>query len=189
MRCPTTRRASTIMTNSSVGGSGDNEIRFEDKKDSEEIYLQAQKDMNVLVKNNWTETIHNARTATIEESDETLTVSKGNRSVTVSKGNDTHTVSEGNHTVSIAKGNETYGVKGDARSDGYGGPETHTNSDAFTHKVTGDYTLEVGGNLTIKGHRQHQRQNRTGGTVAPRSFDIVRYQGWNGDDQPGGGRR
>ena len=41
---------STIKTLSSKGGGGTNELRFEDKKGSEELFIQAQKDFNVNVK-------------------------------------------------------------------------------------------------------------------------------------------
>lgn len=41
---------STLKTLSSKGGGGTNELRFEDKKGSEEVFLQAQKALNVLVK-------------------------------------------------------------------------------------------------------------------------------------------
>ena len=43
---------STIKTDSTKGSEGFNEIRFEDKKDAEEIYVQAEKDYNRVVKNN-----------------------------------------------------------------------------------------------------------------------------------------
>ena len=43
---------STIKTLSSKGGGGTNELRFEDKKGSEEVFLQAQKALNVQVKAN-----------------------------------------------------------------------------------------------------------------------------------------
>jgi type VI secretion system secreted protein VgrG len=46
-------------SNSSPGGGGWNELRFEDKAGSEEVYFQAQKDHNELVKNNETRTIGN----------------------------------------------------------------------------------------------------------------------------------
>lgn len=39
-------------SNSSPGGGGWNELRFEDKKGNEEVYFQAEKDHNELVKNN-----------------------------------------------------------------------------------------------------------------------------------------
>ena len=47
-------------SNSSPGGGGFNEMRFEDKKGEEEVYFQAEKDHNELVKNNESRTIgHN----------------------------------------------------------------------------------------------------------------------------------
>lgn len=49
---PAEQTKSTIKSNSSKGGGGFNEIRFEDKKDSEEIFVQAEKDFKRVVKNN-----------------------------------------------------------------------------------------------------------------------------------------
>ena len=49
---PGEQTKSTIKTNTSKGGGGYNEIRFEDKKDDEEIYVQAEKNYNRVVKNN-----------------------------------------------------------------------------------------------------------------------------------------
>jgi type VI secretion system secreted protein VgrG len=49
---PADQTKSTIKSNTSKGGNGFNEIRFEDNKDSEEIFVQAEKDFNRVVKNN-----------------------------------------------------------------------------------------------------------------------------------------
>ncbi len=49
---PANGTRSTFKTNSSKGGGGFNELRFEDKKGAEEIYLQAERDFNRVVKNN-----------------------------------------------------------------------------------------------------------------------------------------
>ncbi len=48
---PGEQTKSTIMGYSSKGGGGNNEIRFEDKKDSEEVYVHAQKDMTIKAEN------------------------------------------------------------------------------------------------------------------------------------------
>jgi type VI secretion system secreted protein VgrG len=47
---PGEQTKSTIKTLSSKGGGGSNELRFEDKKGNEELFLQAQKALNVNVK-------------------------------------------------------------------------------------------------------------------------------------------
>jgi type VI secretion system secreted protein VgrG len=136
---PTDMTKSTIKGMSTKsGGATANEIRFEDKKDSEELYLFAQKDMTVHALNDRTTnidhdetvTVKNARTTTISEADESLTVSKGNRTVKVETGNETHEV----------KGTRGVTVTGD---------ETHTNKAKYTQTVDGDYELTVKGKLTI----------------------------------------
>ena len=119
---PSMQTRSTIMSRSSKGGSAGNEIRMEDKTGSEELYLHAQKDMNVSIENAL--------------------------ATTVIAGNETHTVQKGDRTVDVQKGNETHNVKGTRALD-VTGDETHTNHAKFTHNVTGDYTLKVSGNLTI----------------------------------------
>ncbi len=136
---PGEKTKSTIKTISTKKGKAGNEIRFEDKKDSEELYFHAQKDHVILVENdrkkdvkaNETITITKDRKTTITEGNETLTVSKGNRTLTVTKGNETHSVSKGTRKLTVK----------DA--------ETHTNKDGFTHKVKKNYVLKVDGNLTI----------------------------------------
>jgi type VI secretion system secreted protein VgrG len=54
---PAEKTKSTIKSNSSKGGSGFNEMRFEDKKDSEQIFMHAEKDMDVRVLNDHREAI------------------------------------------------------------------------------------------------------------------------------------
>ncbi|MBL9051850.1 MAG: type VI secretion system tip protein VgrG [Tabrizicola sp.] len=56
---PANATQSGWKSNSSPGGGGWNEMRFEDKAGSEEVYFQAQKDHNELIKNNETRTIGN----------------------------------------------------------------------------------------------------------------------------------
>ena len=46
---PAEQTKGTIKSNSSKGGGGYNELRFEDKKDSEQVFLHAQKDLDVIV--------------------------------------------------------------------------------------------------------------------------------------------
>jgi len=141
---PTDQTKSTIKSNTSKGGSGYNEIRFEDKKDSEEIAVQAQKDMNVVINNNETRKVGFTKKS---NGDQTVDI-YNNRTVTLDQGNDTLEIKTGNLEVKVDKGNDTLSVKG-TRDVTVTGAETHTNKDAYTQKVTSDYTLKVSGNLTI----------------------------------------
>ena len=70
---------SGIKTHSTKGGSASNynELRFEDLKGSEEIFIQAEKDFNTLVKDN--------HSRTVKKGDENISVSAGNRSLSVKK--------------------------------------------------------------------------------------------------------
>ena len=136
---PANQTQSGIKTNSSKGGGGFNELRFEDKKDSEEVFLQAQKDFKINVLNDTTATVGH---------DETLTVQNA-RTRTVKDGDETVTLEKGKRTVTIQTGSDTLDVK-DTRTLKVGGDQTHSTGGNYEHKVTGNYELTVNGNLTIK---------------------------------------
>jgi len=57
---------STIKSNSSKGGEGFNEIRFEDKKGEEQIFIHAEKGLDIRVKNDRRELIGNDRHLIVE---------------------------------------------------------------------------------------------------------------------------
>jgi type VI secretion system secreted protein VgrG len=136
---PDEQTKSTVKTNSSKGGNGFNEIRFEDKKDSEELYFHAQKDQNIVVEHDRTKKVLNNETNEIKQ----------DRSTTIQEGNDTYVVAKGNRTFKVDTGNETYEVKG-TRDLTVTGNESHTNNANFTQTVSGNYSLKVTGNLTIE---------------------------------------
>jgi len=132
---PDDQTKSTIKSNSSKGGGGFNEFRFEDKAGSEEVYLHAAKDHTIEVLNDQTITVKNNRSATIQEKDETLIVDNGNRTVKVNKGNETHEV-KGTRDVTVT------------------GKETHTNKADYDMKVSGNFTLKVDGDIKIEASGQ-----------------------------------
>ena len=119
---PTNQTQSVIRTRSSPKGTAGNEIRLEDKKDAEEFFMHAQKDMKVDIENALT--------------------------TTVIKGAEIHTLTEGDRTVDVKKGKEIHNVKGTRALD-ITGDETHDNAGDFTHTVKGDYTLKVTGDLLL----------------------------------------
>ena len=92
---PANKTRTVIKSNSSKGGGGSNELRFEDKKGEEEVFFHAQFDYNKVVLNNETHTI---------TKDSTSTVKEGNRAITVTQGNDSKTVSAGNHKMDVSAG-------------------------------------------------------------------------------------
>lgn len=85
-----------------------NVLRFEDKKDNEEVLLHAQKNLTVEVENDEKRTIDNARTTLIKKSHDTYTLEEGNRTETIKQGNDTYSLDTGNREHTIKQGNDTY---------------------------------------------------------------------------------
>jgi type VI secretion system secreted protein VgrG len=63
---PDEKTKSTIKSNSSKGGGGFNEFRFEDKKGSEQIFIHAEKNQDIRVKNDCMETILHDRHLIVE---------------------------------------------------------------------------------------------------------------------------
>jgi type VI secretion system secreted protein VgrG len=62
---PAHKTKSTIKSNSSMGGEGYNELRFEDEKHKEQIFMHAERNMDVHVKNDSFENILHDRHQTI----------------------------------------------------------------------------------------------------------------------------
>lgn len=149
---PANKTQSGWKSNSSLGGGGWNELRFEDKKGSEEVYFQAEKDHVELVKNDetrtighdWvedvgndaTQTVGNDRTETVKN-DKFTTVDK-NRTVNIGV-NDTEDVGA-NRSLTVG-GNEARHVVGTAKED---------------IDINNFVTIGLAQKLLVKGGRQKQ---------------------------------
>lgn len=152
---------STIKTNSSKGGSGFNEIRFEDKTGSEELFIQAQKDMTVSVLNNESLTVTGTRTLAVT-GDETHT-NKGNHTTTISK--DCKLTISGNLTIEasgsvIIKSGTTFEITagtaltnkaGTSLTNKSGTDMTNEAGTTLMNKAAASQTVDGGGMLTVKG--------------------------------------
>jgi len=103
---PDNKTQSGLRSRSSKGGGADNfnEIRLEDLKGSELMFIHAEKDMLTEVEHDETRTVGHDRTTTIKN-DETKTVTDGNETQTVKTGNRTMEVSKGNQSTTIGMGN------------------------------------------------------------------------------------
>ncbi|MDI6755540.1 MAG: type VI secretion system tip protein TssI/VgrG [Thermodesulfobacteriota bacterium] len=64
---PKEKTKSTIKTNSSTGGDGFNEIRFEDKKGEEQLFIHAEKNQDIRVKNDCFEWIGQNRNLIVKK--------------------------------------------------------------------------------------------------------------------------
>ncbi|MFP4000245.1 MAG: type VI secretion system Vgr family protein, partial [Desulfobacterales bacterium] len=96
---PAEKTKSTIKTRSTKGGGGFNEIRFEDKKDAEEIYIHGQKDANIEIINDKAQHIGHDETLDVDN-DRTKKVANDQKE---SIGNNKDIEVEKNHTESIGE--------------------------------------------------------------------------------------
>ena len=124
---PSKQTQSTIKTRSSKNGSpaNFNEIRFEDKKGEEELYIHAEKDRNDVVENNHTQKVGVDQTITIGNNqkltvggpkakdgsqtveiwkDQTTTIKTGDRTTTIEKGDDVLKINTGDRTTKVKLG-------------------------------------------------------------------------------------
>ena len=108
LNLPEEATRSTIKSESTPGGGGFNELRFEDKKGSEELYLHAEKDMTEAVGNNQSSSVGHNRSATIQKND-TLTVATGNRKTEVTEGKSDLTAKKTIKVHSTTKGVQVLG--------------------------------------------------------------------------------
>jgi type VI secretion system secreted protein VgrG len=119
---------SGLKSRSTLSGTADNynELRFEDKKGSEQVVFHAERDFIREVENNdsltvgssnsqtcpdgsQTISVYKDRTETLQTGDESVTIKKGKRTVTV-HADESLTVETGNRTVTISQGNDSLTV-------------------------------------------------------------------------------
>ncbi|WP_286222308.1 type VI secretion system Vgr family protein [Marinobacter apostichopi] len=148
----------TTLKTQTHKGEGSNELRFEDEADKEQIYVHAQKDLDLLTEHNRTEVIKN---------DSHLTVK--------------------NHSFSHVKGNEHVTVGGEKR-ESYGadfsqdiGGTWHSSvgevsaSEAGSelhHKAGSKVVLDAGAELTISGGGSFIKLDASGVTLSGPGIKI-----------------
>ncbi len=183
---PSKKEQGGFSTRSSKKGgtSNANILRFDDTKSSEEFFIQAEKDMNVLVKNARTETINVGNfdgddTYVLKNGDKYITLNtgdflthleKGNHYRVIDKGNDALFVKKGDRIVEVTEGDHIVIVK---KSDHYtevkqghqdvvvgqGNQSTEVNGNITHTSKTGNITVEAkAGKITLK---------------APQAIDLI----------------
>lgn len=128
---------SGIKTRSTKGGAPENfnELRFEDKKGDEQVYLHAEKNFDTRVENDQTLTVDNDRTKTIQHDE--------NSSI----GNDRNKSVSNNQSESIGK-NKTIDV-GQDHSETIGKNMSLSVGKNITIDISENHTETIGKNMTI----------------------------------------
>jgi type VI secretion system secreted protein VgrG len=169
---------SGIRTRSSKEGSAANcnEIRFEDKKDEEDLFIQAERTMTINVKQaattdigtDETVTVGRNRSATIEENDSTAVGQDQDVSV-----NGNRTLAVENDQVHEVKGNDSHSVGGDEVIDVTGDTTISatkiilSGSSAVRLEVGGSYIEITAGGVTINGAKLEMEGSAEAGLSAP----------------------
>ncbi len=126
---PDEKTKSTIKTKSTPNDTGYNEIRFEDKKGEEEIFIHAQKDMNEKIENDMSTSVGGNRSINVS----------GTHTETIKK--DTKiTISEGKYEHIVAANTASYEVKGAVTEKFLASQDT---------KVTGMITISSGKGIEV----------------------------------------
>ncbi len=140
---PAEKTKSTIKSNSSVGGGGFNELRFEDKKDEEQIFIHAQKNQDIRVNNSHFETIGNEHHLSV-----------GTNRFEFVKEND-HRMVDG-ETLSKVKGNVSNVFEADVMQQTCGNENYKVDGDRIHHvgtehlKADQNINIESGQNYGVK---------------------------------------
>lgn len=154
---PAEKTKSYIMTQSTPNGDGSNELRFDDAKGNEEIYVHAEKDYNEVVENNHSTTVHANQTNTVDKNqtetvtgNQTMTVT-GKRTKTVGgdkENGESNTIHGERDTTVTKKNTETYQDEFEITVTK---ATTETMNDTRTTKVKADdYYRVTDGNKTIE---------------------------------------
>jgi type VI secretion system secreted protein VgrG len=141
---PGNQTQSGLKSRSTKGGTASNfnEIRFEDKKGAEQMFVHAEKNRDIVVKNDETHDVGHDRSKTVGN-DETTTIT-GNRTESVGK-DETITIT-GARKEDVGK-DETIAITG-ARTESVGKDEKISITGGRTEDVGKDEKISIGGNRT-----------------------------------------
>src|SRR6185503_13705330 len=146
---PGEKTKSTIKSNSSKGGGGSNELRFEDKSGAEEIYLHGQKDWNIKIEHDKGQVIghdealdvgHDRKKHVAHDQSETVDHDKK-----IQVGNDHKENIDGNATIHVGKDH----------TEAIDGKESLTIGKTRDVTVVSDQTTSIGGNHSITVSKSH----------------------------------
>jgi type VI secretion system secreted protein VgrG len=182
---PDEKTRSTLRSASSPGSNGSNELRFEDRKDSEEIYLHAQKDLTLAVENDKTQKVGGNEKLTVGKDrarqvsgNQTLQVTKddsttvdGNQSLVV--GGDRSTTVTGNHTEQVGADQSVSILGSLALTVGKAASETVAQGKALS--VGGAYSVNVGAamNETVAGLKAEEVGGAKSESVGAKKTESV----------------
>ena len=195
IKFPDDKTQSTIKSQSSKGGTSSdnfNEIRFEDKKDDEEIYIHAERDRKMILEhdddveigNDRNEKIGGSHTWELTGGDQKITLKgepgtkdKYGKAIT-KKGHRTTTLEKGDETLDIKEGKRTTTIKMDDKRTITDGNDIHEikkgNQTVTIDKGNQTTDIKMGNQTTTvkMGDQTTKISLGKGTTTAMKSFEI-----------------
>ncbi|MDK8464949.1 type VI secretion system tip protein VgrG [Marinobacter sp. SS13-12] len=157
----------TTLKTQTHKGEGSNELRFEDEADKEQIFIHAQKDLDLLTENNRTEVIKNDSHRTVE-----------NNNFSHIKGND-HCTVDGEKRESVG-GDCSQNIGGTFHQKSGKGTLSEAGTEVH-HKAGAKVVLDAGAELTISAGGSLLKLDPSGVTLAGPGIKI------NSGGSPGSG--
>jgi type VI secretion system secreted protein VgrG len=144
---PAAQTNTTIKSSTTKGGGGSNELRFEDKKGSEEIFFHGQKNWRTVVEDDQYETIGNNKTVEVG----------GNRTETIGKAQ-TLTIGAASQVTVGAAMNETIGADKQVQvsgtvSEAVGRDLRLTIGNDGRLTIGKNFTLSAGNGITVEAQK------------------------------------
>jgi len=149
LNLPGEKEQAGFVSRSSLNGSVEegHQLRFDDKKGEEKLTLVAQKDMDVVVKNNLTTAVTSAVKETIG-SDRSTEITKGNDALILHQGNCNLTLEQGDFNTLLQQGNMALGLQ-------QGNYSLKINGHLQQNLKDGSHSLSIsGGGSTIKADKR-----------------------------------
>ncbi|TVQ55910.1 MAG: type VI secretion system tip protein VgrG [Phycisphaerales bacterium] len=149
---PNNKTRSTIKSRTTKDGGGFNEIRFEDKKDEEQIFIHAEKDQDVRIKNDSREYVGNDRHMVVKNNQQELV--ENNKHLRI-KGNHEEKI-DGSMRLTIGEGDETQEIvlKGDRLEHIQDNCHQDIGGDRVD-RIGGDHSLDIAGSMDEKVGDRH----------------------------------
>ena len=180
---PDEKTKSYVKTNTSTGGDGFNEIRFEDLKDQEQIFIHAERDLDVRVKNDARERVYGNRHEIIgsekdgaKSGDQRIKIYQ-DQHLDILRDRVEHV--EGNAQLMVGNGGASGGGKLDvvvekqeSRKIGPDGLHVTVEGDC-NQKVGGGVSLTVGGDLQEKVTGNYAIQTDSGDVHIKGALNVV----------------
>ena len=172
---PANKTMSTLKSNSSRGGAGFNEIRFEDKKGEEQVFVHGEKNLDIRIKNDRFEWIGNNRHLVVKK-DQFAHVENNRHEIVdadqmVKIGKDLHVTVNGKEAKEVV-GSQSLKVTGDVIQE-FGGNHSEKAAMAYYLKAGTTIVIEDTAGITLKCGSNSVVVDQTGVTVTGQMVTIA----------------